>query len=233
MDLMATRDALARAFTALGTPSRAKSGYFRFQRKVEHSSVTTVAVYCDDAGAHAVEIAFNIEAIASAVNDDAPRLLAWVEARREATGRAVRENPRYGYARVGIGSKYELSALIDSWRELTAPAAAATPRPALTTDRFISVPFYIEGNGSKTFFAPALRHPKGYQVGRKGEERYILEYWEALAYLKGMASPAFRRPNGNGNRSIVTCQPGDAEDVSLKYLQDQLARTQTTGGDRD
>ncbi|KAK42942.1 hypothetical protein BG58_37260 [Caballeronia jiangsuensis] len=144
----------------------------------------------------------------------------------------MHENARYRYKRVGIGSEDELAALIDAWRELTTPVAAVKPRPVFTTGDFISVPFYVEGNGSKTFFAPALRHPKGYQVGKKGDEQYIADYWEALAFLKGMASPAFRRPNGNGNRGIVTCQPGDTEDVSLRYLQEQLAQTNAAGGHR-
>ncbi|MDR5761472.1 hypothetical protein [Caballeronia sp. LZ035] len=194
--------------------------------------MTTIAVYGEKIGTNAIEVAFNVEAVAAAINHDAAQLQAWVEARRAATGRQVHENARYGYKRVGISSEDELAAFLDAWRELTTPVAVANPRPARTTGGFISVPFYVEGNGSKTFFAPALKHPKGYQVGRKGEEQYISDYWEALAFLKGMASPAFRRPNGNGNRGIVTCQPGNAEDVSLRYLQEQLAQTDAAGGHR-
>ncbi|KMZ12706.1 hypothetical protein BHUM_03393 [Candidatus Burkholderia humilis] len=182
------------------TPTRAASGYLEFKRKFARASVTTVAIYGDGACANPIEIAFNIEAIASAVNHDATQLRTWVEICRAATGRAVHEDPRDGYARVRIGSKYELTALIASWHDLTAPAQTAAPCLACAaTGSFVAGPFYIEGDGSKTFFAPVLKRPRGYQVGKKGEERFIPDYWEALAYLKGMTSPAFRRPNENGN----------------------------------
>lgn len=89
-------------------------------------------------------------------------------------------------------------------------------------DEFIKVPFYVESDGSKTLFMPRLRRPKGFQIGEKGNERYIENYAEALAELWKMKAPHFRRPNKKNIPGIVTCRPRDVEEVSKKYIEEQL-----------
>jgi hypothetical protein len=86
-------------------------------------------------------------------------------------------------------------------------------------DRFLSVPLYIEGDGSKTLFLPTLATKNGYVIGAKGEERCIPDYWDALDALNAMATPRFRRTNSAGNRGIVTCASGNVEDVKTSYIE--------------
>lgn len=86
-------------------------------------------------------------------------------------------------------------------------------------DRFVSVPFYIEQDGSRTFFLPTLGTKSGYWIGAKGEERCIPDYWDALNQLNVMATPRFRRANTAGNRGIVACDPGEVEDVKSSYIE--------------
>jgi len=84
--------------------------------------------------------------------------------------------------------------------------------------RFVSVPFYVEQDGSKTLFLPTLATANGFQIGAKDDERWVGDYWQALGDVLAMAAPRFRRPNGAGNRGIVTCRPGDREDVKFSYI---------------
>ena len=86
-------------------------------------------------------------------------------------------------------------------------------------DRFVSVPLYIEEDGSKTLFLPHLATKSGYVIGPKGEERFIRDYWDALDALNAMGTPRFRRANGAGNRGIVACAPGNVEDVKSSYIE--------------
>lgn len=56
-----------------------------------------------------------------------------------------------------------------------------------------------------SWFSPDLRRPRGgYTIGAKGEEFVVATYAEALAKLRLMDVPRWRRPNANGNWGIVT-----------------------------
>lgn len=67
----------------------------------------------------------------------------------------------------------------------------------------IAVPFASDGSA----FLPSLRRTRGFQIGIKGQERWITDYWEALRLLR-QASPAyFRRPSRvSGRFGIVRTQ---------------------------
>jgi hypothetical protein len=91
---------------------------------------------------------------------------------------------------------------------------------------FVKVSFYIEANGSKTFFFPECRLKGGYEIGGRDvdKERYIQSYWDALD--KAMTSPRFRCPNKNGIPGGVTCQHGDVEEVSRAFLEAARAKVE-------
>ena len=93
----------------------------------------------------------------------------------------------------------------------------------LNTD-FLRVPYYVEGNNSKTFFLPACRNKKGYTVGPKGNEETFVNYWAALGRLLELRPPRFRRPNSQGNFGIVTCGADDFEEVSRSFLDAELKK---------
>jgi len=63
---------------------------------------------------------------------------------------------------------------------------------------YVFVPVSDDGSA----FLPALRRPNGYQVGKKGEEKYYENFYEALEALQSMPTPRFRRPNEQGNWGI-------------------------------
>lgn len=63
---------------------------------------------------------------------------------------------------------------------------------------YVFVPVADDG----TVFLPKLRRENGYQVGKKGEETYHENFYEALKALQSMAKPRFRRPNEQGNWGI-------------------------------
>lgn len=88
---------------------------------------------------------------------------------------------------------------------------------------FVRVPFYREKDGTKTFFFPECRLKGGYEIGDRDtdKERYIQNYWEALAKVTAMPTPRFRRRNKNGNSGTVTCQPGDFEEVNRDFLESE------------
>ncbi|MBY4869287.1 hypothetical protein K6W76_22700 [Burkholderia anthina] len=224
-----TRRLLVQAITTLGAPSNEEAGYFRFQRLIDGSSATTLAVYGENIGSNLVELAFNIDAFAAALKLEPGQAREWVAAQRAATSREVHENPRWRYARVGIGNEAELTAFLAAWRALVTSTGVPVPasRSGPPTEGFTSVPYYVEADGSKTFFLPDLKRTKGYQVGTKNRERYFADYWDALAFLKDMHKPAFRRRNGNGIAGIVTCDHGNSEDVSISYLQRLLVAVGT------
>jgi hypothetical protein len=94
-----------------------------------------------------------------------------------------------------------------------------TPSARIDDHKFLTVPFYVENDGSKTLFLPTLGTARGYWIGAKGEERCIEDYWTALGEVKAMATPRFRRANTAGNRGIVACRPGDKEDVKCSYIE--------------
>lgn len=89
-------------------------------------------------------------------------------------------------------------------------------------DDFISVPFYIERDGKKTHFLPALGGKGGYRIGEKGSEKLVADYWDAIAAVNAMSTPRFRRRNSEGNAGIVACKPGDVEEVSRTAIQRQI-----------
>ncbi len=51
-------------------------------------------------------------------------------------------------------------------------------------------------------FLPDIRRAQGYQIGKYGQEEYVIDYFEALKKLQGMSTPRFRRPNAEGNWGI-------------------------------
>ncbi len=55
-------------------------------------------------------------------------------------------------------------------------------------------------------FRPETRRDGGYQIGAKGEEQYVPDYFDALAQLQTMTMARWRRPNANGSWGIVTAK---------------------------
>jgi hypothetical protein len=53
-------------------------------------------------------------------------------------------------------------------------------------------------------FRPEVRRANGYQIGAKGEEKYVEDYFDALAELQSMPTARWRRPNADNNWGIVT-----------------------------
>src|SRR5690606_19444788 len=55
-----------------------------------------------------------------------------------------------------------------------------------------------------SWFSPDLQRPRGgFTIGAKGEELVVDSYAEALAQLRLMDVPRWRRPNAKGNWGIV------------------------------
>ncbi|MEO7068579.1 MAG: hypothetical protein ABI114_16835 [Rhodanobacter sp.] len=54
-----------------------------------------------------------------------------------------------------------------------------------------------------SWFGPHLARSGKFTIGAKGEERPYVDYEEALAVLRAMTVPRWRRPNNNGNWGIV------------------------------
>lgn len=92
------------------------------------------------------------------------------------------------------------------------------------SSEFVRVPFYLERDGTKTFFLPSCRVSSGCPIGAKGEEVTIGDYWAALTKLMAMTPPRFRHPNAEGNFGIVRCEPGASEEVSRKFLESELKK---------
>lgn len=90
--------------------------------------------------------------------------------------------------------------------------------------RFVRVPYYLERDGTKTFFLPGCRMAAGYRIGPKGGETTVADYWNALARLAAMQPPRFRRPNADGNFGIVKCEPEAWEEVNRSYLEDEVRK---------
>jgi hypothetical protein len=87
---------------------------------------------------------------------------------------------------------------------------------------FVRVPYYVERDGTKTFFLPTCRIAGGYRIGPKGSETTVDDYWDALARLSAMQPPRFRRPNAENNFGIVKCEPDAFEEVSRAFIDGQL-----------
>lgn len=90
-------------------------------------------------------------------------------------------------------------------------------------EKFVKVPYYVENDGSKTFFLPGVRLAKGYQIGAKGEEVYYGDYWEALSQLIAMKTRRFRRRNSNNIPGIVACKPEHVEEVKQSFIEQELS----------
>lgn len=89
------------------------------------------------------------------------------------------------------------------------------------SQEFVKVPFYVEADGSKTFFLPSCRLGVGYEIGQRNgdKEKHIQSYWEALEKISRMATPRFRRPNKNGTPGTVKCEPGNVEEISRDFIE--------------
>ncbi|MGY3041383.1 hypothetical protein ACVWWQ_003015 [Rhodanobacter sp. TND4EL1] len=64
-----------------------------------------------------------------------------------------------------------------------------------------------------SWFGPHVGRAGGFTIGAKGEEFRCVDYGEALAALRAMTVPRWRRPNANGNWGIVSgirwCRTGE------------------------
>jgi hypothetical protein len=89
-------------------------------------------------------------------------------------------------------------------------------------EEFVRVPFYVEKDGSKTFFLPNCRAPGGYRIGPKGSEEQFADYWTALSRLSSMQTPRFRRPNSEGIFGIVKCESGALEEARRDFIEEEL-----------
>lgn len=67
-------------------------------------------------------------------------------------------------------------------------------------DDYVFVPVAAD----RTRFEPSAQREQGYQIGAKGAEVYIADYFEALDALSRQATPRWRRPNEAGNWGIVS-----------------------------
>jgi hypothetical protein len=80
----------------------------------------------------------------------------------------------------------------------------------------VRVPVASDG----TEFLPKMRRPRGYQVGAKGSETWLDDYWVALRALEQMELPKWRRPNPDGNWGIMTAR--EWKTYAKEQLQAQL-----------
>jgi hypothetical protein len=88
----------------------------------------------------------------------------------------------------------------------------------------VRIPFYVEKDGSNTFFLPKCRTKSGFKIAPKGSEDQFTDYWVALTLLTSMQTPRFRRPNAEGNFGGLKCEAGALEDVQRDFIFDELAR---------
>lgn len=85
--------------------------------------------------------------------------------------------------------------------------AEAAPRKEVHANAEVSiVPDHVSVPVAKdgTWFGPHLSRGGAFTIGAKGEEQAIHGFEKALAMLKAMGTPRWRRPNSNGNWGIVT-----------------------------
>lgn len=99
----------------------------------------------------------------------------------------------------------------------------------MTNTEFVTVPFYVEKDGTKTFFLPDCKYPKTgvYQIGKRDmDQQNVQDYWDALSRLLAMPEPRFRRKNRLGSNSFgtVTCKPGDVEEVKRSFIETQISK---------
>lgn len=72
--------------------------------------------------------------------------------------------------------------------------------PQSSPDDSVLVPVAKDGS----IFSAQCRRSQGYQIGKKGDEQYIEDIWEARDALERMNKPYWRRPNEHGRFGIVT-----------------------------
>lgn len=89
---------------------------------------------------------------------------------------------------------------------------------------FVKVPFYVEEDGTKTFFLPDCRTPSGFRVGPKGQEQTFVDYWQALSHVMSVPRHIFRRANKSGNFGGVVCKADDVEEVSRSHIEQMIAK---------
>jgi len=220
------RGQIAAHVPSLGRPSKLDNRYFRFQKALgpEKKLRTTVAVYFRDVGPNLLELAFEPGAVAECIGLPRSQVVEWLAKTRESTGIEVHPNPQFNYPRIGIKSRKQLEDVLAEWKAF-AEKAPAKQSNVSGKEGFVHVPFYLEADGSKTLFLPHLTRRDGFQIGEKGNERYIRDYWDALAALQDMSVPRFRRPNRNNIPGIIACKPGDYDEVKREYIEEQLKNT--------
>jgi hypothetical protein len=71
------------------------------------------------------------------------------------------------------------------------------------TKESVMQPVFLPVARDGSVFHPGLARKQGFQVGPKGEERFIEDFGEALSELHRMDIPYWRRPNEKGKPGIV------------------------------
>lgn len=82
--------------------------------------------------------------------------------------------------------------------------AALLTRSAISDDSILGASSLVPVAKCGSWFGPHLARAGKFTIGAKGEEIPYHDYLEALAALRAMTAPRWRRPNGNGNWGIVT-----------------------------
>ncbi|PNQ95020.1 hypothetical protein C1S70_31080 (plasmid) [Azospirillum argentinense] len=99
------------------------------------------------------------------------------------------------------------------WREQPLPQYGNRSRPPLEQALFVPVA------RDALVFHPGLRRGAGYTIGPKGEEEQIADFAKALGKLQSMPVPYWRRPNAQGNWSIVSgIRPAPNTSVTNRHL---------------
>jgi len=75
------------------------------------------------------------------------------------------------------------------------------PDPGAMADPLEAHGVPVASDGS--WFSPSLRRSGGFTIGKKGEERKVATYLDALRQLQLMSTAYWRRPNSAGNWGIV------------------------------
>lgn len=81
-----------------------------------------------------------------------------------------------------------------------APASVSTQLSSFGNSLGVLVPVANDGS----WFGPHLQKSSGFSIGKKGQERVVLSFEEALENLTKMPTPYWRRPNKAGNWGIVS-----------------------------
>lgn len=90
--------------------------------------------------------------------------------------------------------------LASIWQEEDATIETIDEGPAIAPERVIFVPVARDGS----LFTPDLMRNGTYQIGAKGDEENVSNFFDALTRLNSMAVPRWRRPNEKGLWGIVS-----------------------------